>query len=133
MAPQFPSIQSFFKPKASSPRKSTTNETSMAGDGFTTEELESSRQPKLRPWLPKAEYREADIEGLVPGPGCLCLVGRVVNLYNQQGSSKMSYAAKGCLRLIVKDDTGAIMVHLPSQSIRNSLTKSPGQAFLRKS
>lgn len=84
----------------------------VSGDGFTTEEIEASQHPNLHPWQPKGEYREADIQSLAPGPGCLCLVGRVVNLYNQQGWSKMSNAAKGCWRLIVKDDTGAIMVCL---------------------
>ena len=110
MPPQFPSIQSFFKPEVHSPQKSAKGEASIVGDGFTIEEVEASQNPNLRPWQPKAEYKEIDMQDLIPGPGCLCLVGRVVNLYNQQVVSKMPNGAKGCLRLIVKDDTGAVMV-----------------------
>lgn len=112
MASVFPSIQSFFKPKLSIAAKTTMNtKTLVKGDGSTWKEVEASLQPQ---WHPKAEYKETDIGNLVPGPGCVALVGRVVNIYQQQQSRNLPNAAKGCLRLVIKDDTGAILVRVYS-------------------
>ena len=53
-----------------------------------------------------------DIGGLVAGPRNVALTGRVANFYDQATPSKMPQAAKGCLKVIVKDNTGAIAVRL---------------------
>ena len=37
-------------------------------------------------------------------------MGRIVNFYDQAMNSKMPQAAKGCLKIVVKDDTGAFGV-----------------------
>lgn len=81
-----------------------------AGDGFTPEEVETTLKPTLHKWQPRCDYDEVDIGSLEPGPGCVMLVGRVVNLFREAKSSKTPNGAKGCLRLIVKDDTGALSV-----------------------
>jgi len=39
-------------------------------------------------------------------------MGRIVNFYDQTTTSKMPKAAKGCLKMIMKDDTGALTVSL---------------------
>lgn len=80
------------------------------GDGFTPLEIESALHPTLHKWQPRAEYNEVDISELVPGPGCVTVMGRVVNFYNQPTPSKTPMSAKGCLKMIVKDDTGAFTV-----------------------
>ena len=111
MAPQFPSIQSFFQPEMPRPSNPAANSAGIkAGDGFTHEEVEWTLKPSLHKWQPRCDYNEVDIGCLEPGPGCVMLVGRVVNLYNEEKSSKTPNGAKGCLKLIVKDDTGALSV-----------------------
>lgn len=111
MAPQFPSIQSFFQPEMPrSPTPATNSAEVKAGDGFTLEEVEATLKPNLHKWQPRCDYNKVDIGSLEPGPGCVMLVGRVVNIYHEEKSSKTPNGAKGCLRLIVKDDTGAVSV-----------------------
>jgi hypothetical protein len=112
---QFPSIQSFFKPELPSkddPQKLVMSSSAGPSDGFTAEEIEAALHPSLPKFQPRCEYQETNIESLVPGPGCISIVGRVVNLNHQQRSSQMPNAAEGCWRLIVKDDTGTLLVIL---------------------
>lgn len=115
MSPQFPSIQSFFQPEVSSAKRpATTGPLSEAGDGFTLKEIEATLQLKLHKWQPRGHYEEVEIGSLVPGPGCVALMGRVVTFYDQTTASKAPQAAKGCLKVVVKDDTGALMVPFTS-------------------
>lgn len=110
---QLPSIPSFFKPEIfskDSPQKSVMSSQAKASDGFTSEEIKAALNPSLPQWHPRCEYRQIDIDSLVHGPSCVSFRGRVVNLYQQQRSSQMPNGAEGCWRLIVKDDTGAILV-----------------------
>ena len=110
MAPQFPSIQSFFQPEVS-PAKTTARTSTSSGDGFTAAEIEATMHPtSLHEWQPRGTYHDADINSLAPGPRCVALMGRVVNLYDLHTPSKRPQAAKGCLKLAVKDDTGIIDV-----------------------
>ena len=134
MSPQFPSIQSFFQPEVSPTKKiAATTPPSKAGDGFTVEEIEATLQPKLHKWQPRSPYNEVEIGSLVPGPGCVVLMGRVVNFYDQATPSKAPQAAKGCLKMIVKDDSGALMV-LPAcfLVLYCHLPFRVGQAMVRK-
>lgn len=110
MAPQFPSIQSFFQPEVSPTKsKASSSPPIEVGDGFTAGEVEATLHPSGLPkWQPRGTYDEADIESLVPGPRCVALMGRVVNFYDLHTPSKKPRAAKGCLKLAVKDDTGTI-------------------------
>ena len=118
MPPQFPSIQSFFQPEiAPAKNKASTNPTTVPGDGFTAAEVEATMHPTtLHKWEPRGTYHDAEIDSLSPGPRCVALMGRVVNFYDLQTPSKRPQAAKGCLKLAVKDDTGVIDVGANLQS-----------------
>ena len=106
------SIQSFFGKEASV--QSETNKSATyaigPGDGFTGEEIDAALHPTLHKWQARVEYHETDINDLVPGPGCVQVTGRVVNFHDQINVSKMPQAAKGSIRMIIKDDTGAMVV-----------------------
>ena len=123
MAPQMPSIQSFYQPEVppSSPRllKRSVAHANDAGDGFTSSEVEAALHPALHEWQPRTDYAELDIGRLAPGPKSVLIVGRIVNLYDQSTPSKTPEAAKGCFKVIVQDDTGAIAVsgHLLARSV----------------
>lgn len=124
MAPQVTSIQSFFQPEipslcanqAKRPKPKADN----TGDGFTSSEVERALHPTLHKWQPRTHYEETDVANLVPGPGFVALMGRIVNFYDQPTPSKMPQAAKGCLKVVIKDDTGAFAV---------SDTSSPPSGF----
>ena len=112
MALSAPSIQSFFQREVPSIK---TNKPAVpidleTGDGFTSSEIEATLHPTLHIWQPRCEYREVEINDLTPGPGCVTVQGRIVNLFEQPFTGKMPQAAKGCLHVIVKDDTGAFRV-----------------------
>ena len=114
MVGQSPSIQSFF-PLQSSPLKTSPRLSSPApGDGFTSEELDTSLTTAQKDdWIPSADYDEYDIDSLVPGPNRIKLVGRVVNLFESSPKAKLPTGAKGSIHLVVKDNTGAVTVSLP--------------------
>ncbi|KAF6232815.1 hypothetical protein HO173_009029 [Letharia columbiana] len=117
MAPQIASIQSFFQPETPSAQKTQKpapqhHRPSDTGDGFSSSEIEAALHPALHKWQPRTTYNETDIGDLVPGPGCVALMGRIVNFHHIATPSKMPKAAQGCLKLTVKDDTGACSVKL---------------------
>ena len=64
----------------------------------------------LHQWHPSVEYEDVDIGSLMLGPKCLSIVGRVVNFFDQRMPSKMPKAAKGCLKMVIKDNTGVLVV-----------------------
>jgi hypothetical protein len=107
MAQRWPSIQSFFQPEGAKARKAGILE---PGDGFTTGEVDAVLHPASRPWIPRQEYTEQNIGDVVSGPGRVTFTGRVVNLFEMQMPSKMPRAAKGFVKAILKDDTGALVV-----------------------
>ena len=51
-------------------------------------------------------YEDVRIRELTPGPRRVSFKGRVVNMYDQNVESKMPQAAKGCLKLLIRDDDG---------------------------
>ena len=118
MAPQFPSIQSFFEKEipVKKNRAHASDPQYDINDGFSEDEVQAALHPTLHRWNPRNEYEESDISSLVPGPGCRALQGRVVNFYQQQTLNKKPQAAKGCLKVVIKDDTGTLMVRLPGFS-----------------
>ena len=121
MAPQFPSIQSFFEKEVLLEKdlSGRASRQACSHDGFTKEEIEAALLPTctLHNWLPRGEYQTVDISTLVPGPGCVTFMGRVVNFCDQHTPSKKLQAAKGCLKVVIKDDTGALMVSSLNPSI----------------
>lgn len=118
MAPQKTSIQSFFQPEVPSAQRTQKpaahHQPSNTSDGFTSSEIEAALHPSLHKWQPRTTYNDTDIRDLVAGPGCVALMGRVVNFHDVATPSKMPKAAKGCLKLTVKDNTGAFTVSTPS-------------------
>ncbi|KAK0258735.1 hypothetical protein B0A54_15304 [Friedmanniomyces endolithicus] len=93
------SIQAFFSPTPqSSPAKRPSVDD--IGDGFTAEEIQVALQPKLPgPWQP-------------PGPKAVTFMGRVCNLFDVANTPKTPRSARGCVKLCVKDETGATTVRL---------------------
>ena len=112
MPAQSLSIQSYFQPDSSHTKpQAPSSPPTIIGDGFTAAEIEATLHPSSLPkWQPRGTYDDADIGSLAPGPRCLTLIGRVVNIYDQHTPSNKPQAAKGCLKLKVKDDTGVIEV-----------------------
>jgi hypothetical protein len=110
------SIQAFFattptpSPNKNSPH-SHDNVATLIGDGFTAEEVRDALKPKpAEPWQPAVEYAECEIRDLNPGPRAVTFMGRVANIYDVAHTPKAPRSAKGCLKLCVKDDKGAITV-----------------------
>ena len=115
MGPTSTSIQSFFQPEAPSPRSRQNsqhppNASEVIDDGFDLSDVDTALHPTLHKWQPRTDYEETAIGDLMPGPGCVTLMGRIVNFYDQATPSKMPQAAKGCIKVIVKDDSGALAV-----------------------
>lgn len=114
MAAQFSSIQSYIgasKPNVPNPIHGAKTSTKSVGDGFTDAEIDAVVHPKMdENWLPDQEYEELDIASLTPGPNRVTFRGRIANYYNYETASKKPRAAKGCVRIIIKDDSGAITV-----------------------
>lgn len=75
--------------------------------------MTSPIDPNSGHWKPRQPYEDHNIGDLVAGPGAVSFNGRIVNIYEQQQTSKRPKAAKGLLRLIVRDDTGAFVVSIP--------------------
>jgi len=116
MSPQFPSNQSFFKaskPNTTASKRVEEDASPVVGDGFTDAEIDAVLHPSADDsWLPAQEYDEEDISSLMPGPRCVMFQGRIANFYDQATQSKKPRAAKGCVKIVIKDDTGAITVHI---------------------
>jgi hypothetical protein len=129
MAPQFPSIQSFFKSSKpgttqayAQPNAPDQPKSKEPGDGFTEAEVDTVLHPVIdQSWVSAQEYEEFEIANLIPGPKCVSFQGRVANFYNQNTPSKRPRAAKGCVKIIVKDGSGALTVstHLSFHPILN--------------
>ena len=139
MAPQIASIQSFFQPEVPSAQKTqkpaASHQPSDTSDGFTSSEIEAALHPTLHQWQPRATYNDTDIGDLVAGPGCVALMGRIVNFHNTTTPSNMPKAAQGYFKLTVKDDTGAFTVstHLSINHLGNCFQTRTGEALVRKS
>ncbi|KAL8651833.1 MAG: hypothetical protein Q9210_003033 [Variospora velana] len=67
-------------------------------EGISTE-VNATEHRALHSWEPRDHYEMLQISKLVPGSGRVCLVGRVVNFYEQPTPTKMPHAAKGCLKV----------------------------------
>jgi len=104
-----PSIQQFFPvvtpsslPHTPSPRH---------GDGFTAEEIDAALHTTLLDnWTPPSDYEQYDIGALCPGPKRVTVSGRIVNLFRQRPGHRTPRNAKGCLKVLIRDDTGILTV-----------------------
>ena len=81
-------------------------------------------------WTPTQHYDDADIGTLVPGPQPITLTARIVNFFDQQTPSKAPQAAKGCFRMIMKDNTGALTVRCNDPSMIRKLSTDEDQVRL---
>ena len=59
---------------------------------------------------PLHAYMNATLSELARGPRCVCLTGKVVNIYEQGVESKPPLAAEGCLELLVRDYISQVIV-----------------------
>lgn len=62
------------------------------------------------PWTPDRDYEEFDIDSLELGPRCVTFQGRIANFYDQSTPSKRPRAAKGCVKILMKDENGLVLV-----------------------
>ena len=111
------SIQAFFSPTPSaSPTKPSSSAPASdppVGDGFTLDEVKAALKPKpAEPWHPATEFADCEIRDLRPGPNPVTFIGRIANIFDVANTPKTPRSAKGCFKLSVKDDTGAITVSL---------------------
>jgi hypothetical protein len=116
MALKYHSIDMFFAPTpTASSQPSSPTSAPPDGDGFTTEELNTVLHPSINnSWKPECHYEDKDIGSLDAGPLCVCVQGRIANFFDQPSTVKKPKAAKGCVKMIVKDDTGAFTVGSPT-------------------
>ncbi len=119
MAKSPPNIKSFFEPvpfPLQSPHKD-----DLANPQITTASIEngfvepksrrSTRELSPSHWRPQHDYEEVSISNLAPGPRRVSFTARVVNLYYEHKvDSKMPDSSKGCLKILVKDDSALILV-----------------------
>ncbi|KAI6890359.1 hypothetical protein KC318_g14656 [Hortaea werneckii] len=83
------------------------------GDGFTSQEKSDALKPDFaQPWVPPADYEECQIRELHPGPQAVTFMGRVANIFDIANTPKTARSAKGCVKLCIKDETGAITVRV---------------------
>jgi hypothetical protein len=114
MAPPQSSIQSYFS-SSSSPSRSSSPVKPSSSSSPTRAGTHPPSSPTIPPspdksWVPEKDYTEVDIESLVPGPQSIKIQGRIVNFFDLTATSKNPRGAKGCIKIIVKDDTAAMTV-----------------------
>ncbi|KAK3672466.1 hypothetical protein LTR78_007773 [Recurvomyces mirabilis] len=117
-------IQAFFPPtpNSSPTTASVPSSNPPPGDGFTSDEIAEASRPKpAAPWQPAIEYEESDISDLYPGPKAVTFMGRVCNIFDLANTPKTPRSSKGCVKLCIKDDTGAITLRLWYASARPDL------------
>src|ERR1700761_6765408 len=112
MSPRNLSIDCFFPPVASTASAlAVPSLLPNEGDGFTAEEVDAVLNPKINTlWSPERDYEEKDIGYLDAGPHCIQVRGRIVNFSDQARTVKRPKAAKGCVKMVIKDNTGALVV-----------------------
>ncbi|KAF7511813.1 hypothetical protein GJ744_003544 [Endocarpon pusillum] len=119
MAKSPPTIRSFFEPVPSPSQSahkghlSPLQTTTAAIEGGLIEPKARTNTARLSPgqWRPRHDYEEVSIGELAPGPRRVSFTARVVNLYDDQNvHSKKSDSAKGCLKVLMKDDSALIQV-----------------------
>ncbi|KAF2725848.1 hypothetical protein K431DRAFT_259573 [Polychaeton citri CBS 116435] len=107
------SIQAFFALTRAHTLSRQTLSFNHDGDGFTSQEVrEAVRSEQVSVWHPTGEYSNVNIGEVTPGPGRVTFMGRVANIYDIMHTPKSEKAAKGGLKICVKDSTAAITVRL---------------------
>lgn len=74
---------------------------------------EASHKNRLSSLTDKVQhhgYEEASLRTLAPGPRRVKISARVVNIHDQPVTGKSPKAARGCLKILVKDNNAALLV-----------------------
>lgn len=80
-------------------------------NGFVESLTRITGKLSLSPWRPQHDYEKVSIGNLAPGPRRVSFTARVVNLYHEHKvHSRMPDSAKGCLKILVKDDSALVLV-----------------------
>ncbi len=119
MAKSLTSIKSFFEPVPlhlqsplnGDPANLQSTTASIENGLVEPKARRSKRELSPSHWQPHHDYEEVSIGNLAPGPRRVSFIARVVNLYYEHKVHiKMPDAAKGCLKILVKDDSALILV-----------------------
>ncbi|KAK4194167.1 hypothetical protein QBC40DRAFT_260290 [Triangularia verruculosa] len=115
------SIQSFYdkEPAPSKPSKHHNPE----NDAFTQAEIEAVRRPLTQAWRPHGVYEEVTIAELQPGRAKYRFKARIVNFSPATHGRGRSALPENFHMLIVKDDTGVILLKLLSSGSDHEFLK----------
>ena len=81
--------------------------------------------------IPHHEYEEVPLSTLAPGPRRIKFSARVVNIHDQPVASKSSKAARGCLKVLVKDNNATLLVSLSWLKVSRLIDGSGQSVVLR--
>lgn len=110
MASSKPSFQSFFSSQSSSPQRLVLT---LPDDESTYSQSQTTVGSLTRQaWKSSSDYIRYEIADLLPGPGRVSVSGRIANIFDLGYLHRIPYGAKGCMKLLVKDDTGLLTVRL---------------------
>lgn len=82
----------------------------LTGNGLSPSEQQTTGPFTSDAWHPQARLSDQGIGELVPGSRRATFTGRVVYLYDKKFESGMPKAAKGCLKLLLKDAQAVTLV-----------------------
>ena len=81
------------------------------GYGSATDQFDPTLLLPQQPSNSNTHQNHALIGSLVPGPQNIVLIARIVNVCHLSTSIQAPRAGKGCFKIIIKDDTGALTVN----------------------
>ena len=81
-------------------------------DELSPGDLGDDYGPKVHDGNSSQTYETLLIGELEPGPKRVTFMARIVNIYDRPTASSSPRAAKGCLKILAKDDTGCILVRV---------------------
>ncbi|KAI0156781.1 hypothetical protein GGR57DRAFT_462339 [Xylariaceae sp. FL1272] len=114
MNSMFPSIQSFYSreiPPSDRDDKESSNSTT-AGDGFTSSEVQAVISPLSRSFVPMREYEKCPIVELHSGIYNYEITGRLINYSSSGGPQHVPPSAGEYFFLVISDGTGALAIKL---------------------
>jgi hypothetical protein len=130
-------IEDFFhRPDGSSPKRKRVDSVDEICGRLAPGDLQVNPTAKTEAWKPKQTYETLLIGELEPGPKRVTFLARIVNIYDQPTAGRSPRAAKGCLKILAKDDTGCILVgifKIPAYCFRFSLPPFLLTSFLSTS
>jgi hypothetical protein len=111
-------IEDFFhRPDGSSPKRKRVDSVDEICGRLAPGELQGNPTTKTDDWKPGQTYETLLIGELEPGPKRVTFMARIVNIYDQPTAGRSPRAAKGCLKILAKDDTGCILVGILNSSL----------------